>query len=59
MKQRVPHCANCEFCKEIKHMYSDFYCYHEVFGDEHRTICVDRPPKTSPQWCPKREQKNT
>lgn len=53
---RVPHCAECERCQCIDFTYKDYYCCEEhdtmrIFG----RLGVDHPPKTSPKWCPLRE----
>lgn len=53
---RVPHCAECERCQCIDFAYKDYYCCEEhdtmrIFG----RLGVDHPPKTSPKWCPLRE----
>ncbi len=54
-KNRVPHCGECERCQCVDFIYRDYYCCEEndtmrIFG----SLGVDRPPKTSPKWCPKR-----
>lgn len=53
---RVPHCAECDRCQCIDFIYKDYYCCEEndtmwIFG----RLGVDHPPKTSPKWCPLRE----
>lgn len=53
---RVPYCAECERCQCTDFIYKDYYCCEEndmmqIFG----RLGVDHPPKTSPKWCPLRE----
>ncbi len=55
LKNKVPHCSECERCQYTDFTYKDYYCCEENdpmwrFG----SIGVDHPPKTSPKWCPKR-----
>lgn len=57
-RYRVPHCKDCERCKNMKMIFDDYYCCEEneplqVFG----LLGVDNPPIISPEWCPKREEK--
>lgn len=54
---RVPHCSECDRCKSVQYAFDDFYCSEEnepmqIYG----LLGVDSPPKTSPQWCPKRKK---
>ena len=58
MQNKVPHCSDCERCKSNQRFFDDFYCCKEnepsqMFG----FLGVNHPPKTSPKWCPKREEK--
>lgn len=56
-KNRVPHCNSCERCQCIDFIYRDYYCCEE--NDTMRrfgSLGVDRPPKTSPKWCPNRRK---
>lgn len=58
MQNKVPHCSDCDRCKNMKHIFDDYYCCEEnepsqIFG----LLGVDHPPKTSPKWCPKRTEK--
>lgn len=57
LRNRVPHCAECERCQCTDIIYKDYYCCEEndtmqIFG----SLGVDHPPKTSPVWCPLRDK---
>lgn len=67
----VPHCSECEFLKMYDFMtnvkntcdfsherfkYKNYYCDHEDRSDDMGKLGVDYPPKTSPEWCPKRKK---
>ena len=52
---RVPHCAECEFMKMYDITYKNYYCDNEDRIDEMGKLGVDHSPKTSPVWCPLRE----
>lgn len=56
LKNRVPHCAECEFMKMYDIIYKNYYCDHEDRTDDMGKLGVDHPPKTSPKWCPLREK---
>ena len=53
----MQNCSDCERCKSMYSIFDDYYCCEEneptqIFG----LLCVDHPPKTSPEWCPKRKK---
>lgn len=52
---RVPHCKECDCLKIYDYVYKCYYCDHENRTDDIGKLGVDYPPKTSPKWCPKRE----
>lgn len=49
-------CSECEFLKSYNHTHKNYYCDHEDRIDDMGKLSVDRPPKTSPVWCPKRRK---
>lgn len=53
MGKRVPHCSECDNLKCVDVMYKEYYCGRH--NEELKFLGVDNPPKTSPKWCPKRE----
>lgn len=53
--KRVPHCKDCNNCKQVQTIYISYYCYHD---DSEKYISVDNYPKTSPGWCPLRNDRN-
>jgi hypothetical protein len=54
-KQRVPHCNCCEYCNKVDMMsYNTFHCNYKGY-ENYGAISVDNLPKTSPLWCPLRE----
>lgn len=55
MLNKVPHCSECEYMKCIDFAYKNYYCDHEERQDDMGYVGVDKPPKTSPEWCPKRK----
>lgn len=52
---KVPHCAECEFMKMYDISYKNYYCDNEDRTNDMGKLGVDHPPKTSPKWCPLRE----
>lgn len=52
---RVPHCTECQFMKMYDITYKNYYCDNEYRTNEMGKLGVDYPPKTSPKWCPLRE----
>ena len=52
---KVPHCKQCELCKEVHFNYKAYYCQHEGF-ETYGAMSVDDYPKTSPKWCPLRKK---
>lgn len=63
-KHRVPHCSECDRCKSVVMVGTNtesYSCYKDADSNEYGEIIgrlgVDHPPKTSPKWCPKREEK--
>lgn len=54
MGKKVPHCTECEKMKCVHVIYKEYYCQNE--DGELKGLGVDNPPKTSPKWCPKREE---
>lgn len=58
MKNIMQCCDGCERCKSMKYIFDDYYCCEEnepsqIFG----LLAVDCPPKESPEWCPKKNNK--
>ena len=53
---RVPHCAECQFVKMYDITYKNYYCDNEDRTNEMGKLGVDHPTKTSPKWCPLREE---
>ena len=58
LNDRVSHCAKCEFMKMYDYGNRIYYCDHEERIDDMGKLSVDHPPKTSPEWCPLRENVN-
>ena len=63
-KYRVPHCSDCDKCKYTQMPWSntkEYKCYEDANSSEWGEIIgflgKDHPPKTSPKWCPKREER--
>ena len=53
---KVPHCSECELCKCKSEIFTIYYCTHlDCVGDD--KVSVDKLPKTSSKWCPKRKGK--
>lgn len=55
MANRVPHCSDCDSLQCIDYAYKNYYCDHEDRVNDVGYVGVDNPPKTSPEWCPKRK----
>ena len=52
----VPHCSKCECMKMYDYLDRIYYYNHEDRTDDMGKLGVDLPPKTSPEWCPKRKE---
>ncbi len=52
---KAPHCSECEYLKMYDYIYKNYYCDNEDRTDDMGKLGVDYPPKTSPVWCPLRE----
>lgn len=60
VRKLFPHCDECKYMKSDEGLfYKTYYCKHRSFKnlDYSKCLGVDKPPKTSPQWCPLREDK--
>ncbi|WP_024348143.1 hypothetical protein [Lacrimispora indolis] len=57
--ENCSNCAECEFLRCFDYAYKNYYCDHEGRTDDMGYVGVDSPPKTSPRWCPKREESKT
>lgn len=55
LNNRVANCAECDFMKKYDYGNKIYYCDHEDRIDDIGKLGVDHPPKTSPEWCPLRE----
>ena len=55
LNNRVPHCSGCEFMKTYDYGNKIYYCDHENRIDEMGKLGVGELSKTSPEWCPLRE----
>jgi len=51
---KVPHCSECEYVKMYDYGNRIYYCDHADRIDDMGKLGADHPPKTSPEWCPKR-----
>lgn len=49
-------CAECELMKKYDYGNKIYYCDHVDRIDDMGKLGVDHPPKTSPKWCPLREE---
>lgn len=55
LKNRVQNCAECDFMKMYDYGNRIYYCDHEDRTNDMGKLGEDPPPKTSPEWCPLRE----
>lgn len=55
LNNREQHCAECDFMKKYDYGNRIYYCDHKARTDDMGKLGVGHPPKTSPEWCPLRE----
>ena len=53
---RTQNCAECEFVRMYNHGNKIYYCDHEARIDDMGKLGVGDIPKSSPEWCPLREE---
>lgn len=53
----VPNCSECECIKMYDYLNKIYYCDNDDRTDDMGKLGVDNPPKISPEWCPKRVNK--
>ena len=53
-KDRAQNCAECEFMKKYDYGKKIYYCDHPDRIDDMGKLGADHLPKTSPVWCPLR-----
>lgn len=58
LKQKVQNCAECDFMKKYEYNKKIYYCDHPDIIDDMGKLGADYLPKTSPVWCPLRNNEN-
>ena len=53
---RTQNCAECEFMRMYNYGNKIYYCDHEDRIDDIGKLGVGDIPKSSPEWCPLREE---
>lgn len=53
---RTQNCAECEFMRMYNYGNKIYYCDHEDRIDDMGKLGVCDIPKSSPEWCPLREE---
>lgn len=55
LKHKTQNCAECEYTRMYDFANKIYYCDHKARTDDIGKLSVDHLPKTSPVWCPLRE----
>lgn len=55
LNDRAQKCSGCEYVRMYDYGNRIYYCDHEARTNDMGKLSVDHPPKTSPEWCPLRE----
>ncbi|NDO51839.1 hypothetical protein FMM75_21475 [Lachnospiraceae bacterium MD335] len=54
LKHKAQNCAECDFMKKYEYDKKIYYCNHTDRIDDMGKLGADHLPKTSPVWCPLR-----
>lgn len=58
LTDREQNCAECEFMRMYDYTYKIYYCDHADRIDDMGKLGADHFPKTSPKWCPLRNNES-
>ncbi len=56
LKHKAQNCAECDFLKKYEYDKKIYYCDHEDRIDDMGKLGVGDIPKSTPEWCPLREE---
>ena len=58
LNNRTQNCAECDYVRMYDYGSKIYYCDNENRTNDMGKLGVDHPPKTSPKWCPLKNNEN-